>query len=127
MSRMSGLYAAECPTPFEFGCGWAAPFGSTPNPLSCDGVLAQIRIFHDQPARGPLASCGHSGCTLAVIAPVPGPLEEPSSGNWPAPKWSLSHVARSFSRTVPRLPALPRPDGPRHRLRSRRGVLRPAL
>lgn len=39
-------------------------------------------------------------------------LEEPSSGNWPAPRWASSNVARSFSRTVPRLPALLLPDGP---------------
>nr|AFX65680.1 Hypothetical protein [Agrobacterium radiobacter] len=33
-------------------------FGSSPNPLFGDGVLAQRRIFHDQPVKGPLASCG---------------------------------------------------------------------
>ncbi|TBZ54543.1 hypothetical protein E0H48_22420 [Rhizobium leguminosarum bv. viciae] len=98
-----------------------------PIPLSCDGVLAQCRIVHDQPTRGPLASCGRTGFAVAVIAPGTVPFEEPSSGNWPAPGWSLSNVARPFPRTVPRLPALPRPDGPGHRLRSRRRVRRPAL
>ncbi|TAV41600.1 hypothetical protein ELI02_28285 (plasmid) [Rhizobium leguminosarum] len=34
---------------------------SMPIPLSCDGVLAQRRIFHDQPVKGPLASCGRFG------------------------------------------------------------------
>ena len=66
---------------------------STPIPLSCDGVLAQFRIFHDQPVKGPLASCGRFGFAVAVIAPGTVPFDEPSSGNWPAPGWSsqMSH------------------------------------
>ncbi|NKM08020.1 hypothetical protein GFM29_30315 [Rhizobium leguminosarum bv. viciae] len=86
------------------------------NPALCDGVLARFRIFHDQPVKGPLASCGRDGFAVVVIAPGPEPFEEPSSGNWPAPGWSLSNVARSFPRTVPRLPTLPRSDGPGHPL-----------
>ncbi|TRB03302.1 hypothetical protein EXN32_11980 [Agrobacterium tumefaciens] len=35
--------------------------GSSPIPLFCDGVLARRRIFHDQPVKGPLASCGRFG------------------------------------------------------------------
>ncbi|APO77252.1 helix-turn-helix domain-containing protein (plasmid) [Rhizobium etli 8C-3] len=30
-------------------------------PLVCDGVLAQRRIFHVQPVKGPIASCGRFG------------------------------------------------------------------
>lgn len=40
------------------------------NPALLDGVLARPRIFHDQPAGGPLRkACGRVGFASAVIAP----------------------------------------------------------
>jgi len=35
--------------------------------------LMRPRIFHDQPARGPLASCGLSADAFTVIAPAAAP------------------------------------------------------
>ena len=61
-----------------------------------DGVLDQVRISVDQPARGRLASCRRSAFVFAVIATGPGPFEEPSSGIGPL-RTEVSHMAQDLA------------------------------
>lgn len=66
------------------------------NPALLDGVLARRRIFHDQPTGGSASKLRPLSLGLAVIAPVAGPSEEPSSGNWPAPN-GASYMSHDLS------------------------------
>ena len=66
--------------------------------------------------RGPLASCGRSGFARRDDRVQGRTSSVPSSGNGPAPGWSLDDVARSVACPEPCLPARPDPHGSGHGL-----------
>ena len=59
-------------------------------PLFRDGDSAHHGAFTINPRRVLEQATAASAWVFAVIAPCPGPNMATSSGNWPAPDWSLT-------------------------------------